>query len=251
MLAGAVVVQVHRWYRATAEHEFAYIKRFRILGERYRGKLSCKHGSGYNHLCNALSVIMNLCAYHNLCEQHRVHPPIPQLTDTTLLSRRAATLESDSDSDSDSDSVLGNGEVGDESAEAVDISGMQRAAAAVRRRNEGAGDAEAEADQPARKRPRAQRVPGEFLASGGRNDPHSSRADYGQYEYKWEEESGTGYGDEQFKRQQPVWMWSLVMSDWVAAVVTHRRRGGGVNVRMQYSDEREGVAAGVLRPRTE
>jgi len=231
---------VHRWYRATAEHEFAYIKRFRILGERYRGKLSCKYGSGYNHLCNALSVIVNLCAYHNLCEQHRVHPPITQLTDTTLLSRRAAALESDSDSDS---------ELEGEGAQTAAEEGVQRATAAVRRGRMGAGDEDAEAGQPARKRPRARRVPGEALASGGGEDPHSSRADYGQYEYKWEEELGTGYSDEQFKRQQPVWLWSLEMSMWVAAVVTQQRRGGGVYIRQLYSEERQGVAAGVLRPR--
>ena len=68
--------QVHRWYRATVEHTYDYIKRFRILGERYRGKISRGGQFGFEHIHNAISVIANLCAYHNRREPHRVHPPV-------------------------------------------------------------------------------------------------------------------------------------------------------------------------------
>ena len=251
MDCSVVVVQVHRWYRATVEHEFAYIKRFRILGERYRGKLNCNQRTGLTHLHNALAVIVNLCAYHNRCEQHRVHPPIPQLTDTALLSHRARAMESESDSESESEyGSESDGEVGD--ANAMEDGGARGARSVLVARGRGvsvsSGGEEAE---PPRKRARRQPVASPPLATHTTDDPHRSRADYGQYNYVWEEGAGTGYNDEQFKRQQPVWMWSWVMSDWVAAVVTQQRKGGGVYVRMLYSDEREGVAAGVLRPRVE
>lgn len=35
---------VHSWYRATGEHSFAQIKRFQIIGGRYRGQLHNDQG---------------------------------------------------------------------------------------------------------------------------------------------------------------------------------------------------------------
>ena len=208
-------MQVHRWYRATVEPAYGYIKRFRILGERYRGRLNCDTNTGCAHILNALAVITNICAYHNRCEPHRRHPDIP-LSDSD---------ETESESESEEDVKM---------ADTTSTS-----PATVSSHNE------EEKEQPARKRQRRQQQNSDRQEA----DSNSSRLDYGQYDYKWQEEIGTGYRAEQFKRQQPVWVWNLTAADWFAAVVTHKRPDGGINVRYVVNDHREGVSAGLLRPR--
>ena len=56
--------RVHQWYRATVEHFFAYVKRFRVLSTRYR----CKPGTdsfsrtSVARLHAAFAVIIHACA---------------------------------------------------------------------------------------------------------------------------------------------------------------------------------------------
>ena len=164
-------LQVHRWYRATVEHAYGYVKRFRILGERYRGKLNSKQRTGFNHLHNALLVIANLCAYHNRCEPHRLHAPIPELVPTVEASDSDEEKSDGDDNEFPAQTAAG--------ADAMDVD---------------------EEEQPSRKRRRQQDEAA---------DPHVLRVDYGLHEYKWQEDCGTGYTADQFKRRQPVWMWHV------------------------------------------
>jgi len=206
---------VHRWYRSTVEHAYSYVKRWRIIGERYRGKLSNDQSAGLEHLTNALSVIANLCAYHNRLEPHRSHPPIQHMVPASLR-----------------DTSVGESPAAHAAALVVNL------AAAV-------SASEEEKAQPARKRQR-RRPP---VAEEADVDPQRRRPDYGQYEYKWQEDIGTGYSAEQFKRQKPVWVWDGQLETWLGAVVTYIPQSGGVNVRALASGERWAVPAQMVRPR--
>ena len=205
------------------------MKRFQIIGGRYRGKLNNKERSGFHHLHNSLLVISNLCAYHNRCEPHRVHPPIPQLTPIAMLNPAVREAEVASEED-DSE---------------VDESG-QPVAANNAGEGEGEGEGEEEKAPPAKRRRRqSTALAADVDATVDRN---STRVDYGQYEYKWEGDS-TGYRGDQFKQKQKVWMWHPVASDWFTAVVTYSRPAGGVNIRVLDTHEHMAVAASTLRPR--
>jgi hypothetical protein len=51
---------IHGYFRATVEHTIGYIKRFHIIGGRYRGRLS----NGYSvYLDQIMKVIMNITAF--------------------------------------------------------------------------------------------------------------------------------------------------------------------------------------------
>ena len=176
---------MHRWYRATVEHTYGYLKRFRILGERYRGKLNCKEDTGVAHLHNALAVIANLCAYHNRCEPHRGHPVVPQ-------------LESSSD-ESESEDEKANGMEIDTAPLVV-----RQPSETVARGDSDEEEKEEVKQQPCRRRKRRRGQLAVDVEEQADGDPHDSRSDYGQYEYQWQVEAGTGYSAEQFRRQQPV-----------------------------------------------
>jgi hypothetical protein len=196
------------------------------MSDQYRGKLNCSHRTSINHLRNALSVISNLCAYHNSCEPHRMHPPIESLVPAIL--RDSSVGESGSD-DEKVEAAAGDADAEMEAAEAESE----------------------EKQQPARKRQRRHApVHVHVMAvDEAHSDPHRSRPDYGQHEYKWQADIGTDYSAEQFKRQQAVWVWDGGLETWLAAVVTYIARAGAVYVRTDVSDERLAIPAHMVRPR--
>lgn len=193
----------------------------------YRGKLNDRRGTAFAHLYNALMVISNLVAYHNRCEPHRAHPPIPILaaTDVALGIDRGLPYTALADDYSDSDDE-------EEGDDGMDVDRPPALEMEV-----------VECEQPSRKRRRLQPQP-------PLPDQRAQRVDFGLYEYKWDEGEGTGYAASDFRRQQGVWVWHPAFQGWMTAVVTHIRRDeGGVNVRVLDTDEVFCMQPGLLRPR--
>lgn len=92
--------RVHRWYRATVEHCIGYIKRFRILGSIYRGRIT----HSQIHLERALNIILHICSYDNQQTPHRTHPRLYDSDDEISEVEDGEADESDnSDDDSDED----------------------------------------------------------------------------------------------------------------------------------------------------
>ncbi len=60
---------IHRWYRATIEHTFSYVKRFRILNSVYRGRIT----SNCKELEDVLSIIINSNYLHTKNHPRRNH----------------------------------------------------------------------------------------------------------------------------------------------------------------------------------
>jgi hypothetical protein len=58
-----------QWYRATVEHTIGYIKRYKILGSIYRGRVV----GDVSELSNAVKIIIHLAAYHVKDHQRRTH----------------------------------------------------------------------------------------------------------------------------------------------------------------------------------
>ncbi len=189
---------------------------------------------GFEHIHNAISVIANLCAYHNRLEPHRVHPPVA-VFDRALAAAEGHGDWMDEESMSEDD-VTAAASL-DHSASQQDDSSLYETADEQSVQLPG---------EPAAKRQRRQRVASDSPAV----DAHAHRRDYGQYEYKWDEDMGTGYEASQFKRGQRVWLWYPTISAWLAAVVTHVRRDGGLNVDLDVSHEKLAVSATYVRPRT-
>lgn len=54
--------RIHRWYRASVEHLFGYLKKFAIIRDRYRGKVNME--SGLIKLRQIVNVIMHTANVH-------------------------------------------------------------------------------------------------------------------------------------------------------------------------------------------
>jgi hypothetical protein len=64
--------RVHSWYRATVEHVFGYVKRYRIINSTYRGRLlRCPQ-----YIKRAVRIIMSLSNIHLRSHPHRRHIPL-------------------------------------------------------------------------------------------------------------------------------------------------------------------------------
>jgi hypothetical protein len=68
----ALYNRVHSWYRATIEHAFGYVKRYRIINSTYRGRLH-QHPE---YLKRAVRIIMHLSNIHLREHPHRRHIPL-------------------------------------------------------------------------------------------------------------------------------------------------------------------------------
>lgn len=90
--------KIHRWYRATVEHSIGFIKRFRILGAMYRGRLC----HSQIHLEHALKIIIHVCSFDNQQQPYRTHIPLCHSDDDVTESEAGDDISS-SDDDSSED----------------------------------------------------------------------------------------------------------------------------------------------------
>jgi len=86
---------VHRWYRATVEHSYSFVKRFRILNTIYRGRLK----TSAKYLSRAVKIIMHASTIYTTSNPRRIH--------TNLIPVEPAPAEPDLDEDWDVDAGTG------------------------------------------------------------------------------------------------------------------------------------------------
>ena len=72
--------RIHAWYRASIEHIFGFMKRFKIISTVFRGRVSNTH----TLLADAVKIIAHVSAMYLMDQPHRVfdrdHVPFPRPT---------------------------------------------------------------------------------------------------------------------------------------------------------------------------